>query len=286
MIDRPSDDAESSSRRRTRETGVFTRDTPGIRSLDRGLAILRAFRPGTGSLGNADIAQRTGLPRATVSRLTRTLVDAGFLVFDLQANAYRLGPPCLSLALSVRESSVVLQAALPLMREVAEGLRINVGLAVADAGEMIYLDSVRKSRMGLFRHVQSGSRLPIAETALGRAWLAGLPPTARRAELEVLAQRHGARWPALSREIARSITQVERAGYCAVSWQSGLVSIATPLVLPGHPVHAFNISYPAQADSHGNGPTGRRYASLLLGSAARLRTTLGADPGAIVPGGA
>jgi DNA-binding IclR family transcriptional regulator len=258
---------------------VFTRDTPGIRALDRGLAILRAFRPGTGALGNAEIAQRTGLPRATVSRLTRTLVDAGFLVFDMRANAYRVGPPCLSLALSVREGSVVLQTALPLMREVAEGLRINVGLAVADAGEMIYLDSVRKSRLGLFRHVQAGSRLPIAETALGRAWLAGQPQPARRVELDGLAARHGARWPALSREIARSIAQVERLGYCAVSWQSGLVSIATPLVLPDHPVHAFNISYPLQADAQAGGRTGQRYASLLLRSAARLREMLGAQPG-------
>lgn len=279
----PRTDPAPSSRRRTRETGVFTRDTPGIRSLDRGLAILRSFRPGTGALGNAEIAQRTGLPRATVSRLTRTLVDAGFLVFDLRANAYRLGPPFLSFALSVREGSVVLQAALPLMREVAEGLRINVGLAVADAGDMIYLDSVRKSRLGLFRHVQPGSRLPIAETALGRAWLAGSAPSVRQVELEALAARHGSRWPVLSREIGRSIAQVERLGYCAVSWQTGLVSIATPLVLPGHPVHAFNISYPVQAEAQGSGRTRQRYASLLLRSAARLREALGPDSGGGLP---
>ena len=74
--------------------------------------------------------------------------------------------------------------------------------------------------------------------------------------------------------------QVERHGYCAVSWQSGLVSIATPLVLPGHPLHAFNISYPLQADVQAGGRTGQRHASLLLRSAARLRELLGAVPGA------
>jgi DNA-binding IclR family transcriptional regulator len=270
---------QPSTRRLTRETGVFIRETPPIRSLDRGLAILRAFRPGIGGLGNAEIAQRTGLPRATVSRLTRTLVDAGFLVFDLRAGVYRLGPPFLGFAQSVREASIVLQTALPLMREVAEGLRINVGLAVVDAGEMIYLDSVRKSRLGLFRHVQPGSRLPIAETALGRAWLAGLPAAARTAALSQLAPRYGERWPSLAREISRSVSLVERHGYCAVSWQVGLVSIATPLVLPGHPVHAFNISYPAPAEAAGSAPPERRYASLLLRTAARVREALGADPG-------
>lgn len=267
-----------SSRHLTRESGVFTRRTPPSRSLDRGLAILRAFRPGTGSLGNAEIAQRTGLPRATVSRLTRTLVDAGFLAFDVRSGDYRLGPPFLGFAQSVREGSVVLQAALPLMREVAEGLRINVGLALADAGEMMYLESVRKSRLGLFRHVQPGSRLPIAETALGRAWLAGLPPAARPAVLAALAPRYPERWPSLAREISRSIAQVDRLGYCAVSWQVGLVSIATPLALPGHPVHAFNISYPVPADVPAGGPPERRYAALLLSTAARLREALGAGP--------
>ena len=44
------------------------------RSLERGIEILRAFRPGADLLGNSDIAERTGLSRATVSRLCQPLV--------------------------------------------------------------------------------------------------------------------------------------------------------------------------------------------------------------------
>src|SRR5579872_5266919 len=47
------------------------------RSLQRGIDILRAFRPGIDMLGNGELAERTRLPKATVSRLTRTLVNAG-----------------------------------------------------------------------------------------------------------------------------------------------------------------------------------------------------------------
>ncbi|MFM1987656.1 MAG: hypothetical protein RJA99_613 [Pseudomonadota bacterium] len=260
---------EPSSRRRTRETGVFVRDTPGVRALERGLLVLRAFRPGVASLTNVDIAERTGLPRATVSRLTSTLVDAGFLEFDFDAAAYRLGPPCLSLGLAVRQGSTVLQIALPLMREIADGLRINVGLAVADDGDVIYLDSVRKSRLGLFRHVVPGSRLPIAETALGRAWLGGLTEPARRAAMASLALRYGGRWPELSKDVIQSLAQLERDGYCGVSWTTGLVSIATPLRVPGQPVHAFNISFPSP-DAGGAAGLERRYGPLLVRTAARI----------------
>ena len=262
-----------SSRRRTRETGAFVRDTPSVRALERGLDVLRAFRPGTSTLTNAEIAQRAGLPRATVSRLTATLVDSGFLEYDVGSGAYRLGAPFLSFGLAVREGSDVLRIALPLMRELADTLRINVGLAVADAGDVIYLESVRKSRLGLFRHVMAGTRLPVAETALGRAWLAGLAPAARRAALASLAARHGTRWPATSREIGRALAQLERTGYCAVAWQTGLVSVATPLVVPGLAVHALNISFPAP-DATRMAELERRYAPLLLQTAARVRRAL------------
>jgi hypothetical protein len=55
-------------------------------------------------------------------------------------------------------------------------------------------------------------------------------------------------------------------------------------VLPGHPVHAFNISYPAPAEAAGSAPPERRYASLLLRTAARdvfARLLDGVDPGLV-----
>ena len=44
-----------------------------------GLRPLRAFRCDRASLGNAELVRRTGLPKATVSRLTTTLLQVGFL---------------------------------------------------------------------------------------------------------------------------------------------------------------------------------------------------------------
>ncbi|MTV18952.1 MULTISPECIES: helix-turn-helix domain-containing protein [Bradyrhizobium] len=53
------------------------------RQADFGIGNLRAFRPGVDALGNGETAERTGLPRSSVSRLTKTLVPSGGLDEDL-----------------------------------------------------------------------------------------------------------------------------------------------------------------------------------------------------------
>src|SRR5689334_24932301 len=88
--------------------------SPANRSLERGIEILRAFRPGSEVLGNGELAERTGLARSTVSRLTQSLVDTGFLQYDPALRAYRLGVPVLSLAHAMRSGSTVLQLAAPM----------------------------------------------------------------------------------------------------------------------------------------------------------------------------
>src|SRR5215208_927006 len=98
------------------------------RSLERGIELLRAFRPGADLLGNGELAERTGLSRATVSRLAQTLVDCGMLERDRRRRAYRLAAPVLSLAHAMRSGSPVLSVAGPLIRGEAEKRKINVGL--------------------------------------------------------------------------------------------------------------------------------------------------------------
>ncbi len=204
--------------------------------------ILRAFRPGSELLGNGELAERTGLSRATVSRLTQTLVGTGFLQYDLAQRGYRLGAPVLSLAHAMHAASPVLQVAAPWMRAVAMDLRINVGLAVPDRDEMVYLASVRYSRKASLRSVVTGQRVPIELTSLGQAWLAVAPPAQRDALLASFAARRGAQWPALRRQIDGAIDSVHRQGWCAASWQPEVVALAAPLVWARQPVHVLNMS--------------------------------------------
>lgn len=252
----------ASTRSVTQRTGTFVRSTAGSQSLERGLRLLRAFRLGSGVLTNAELAERTELARPTVSRLTRSLVDAGFLLYDLGERGYRLAPACLSLALAYRSSEPLLEVALPVMRELAEGRRVNVGLAVADQLEMVYLDSVRFSRLGIFRRLTAGSRIPIAPTSLGCAYLAGLRPLARQKLMVGLRVQAGRAWNEQRRSIEAAIKDVVELGYCHAYWAAGMAAVATPIQTGAGAVYAMNVSFPVMSAESEDEV--RSHANLLL----------------------
>ncbi|MEN9419003.1 MAG: hypothetical protein RI988_2623 [Pseudomonadota bacterium] len=203
--------------------------SPANRSLARGVELLRAFRPGTEVLGNAELAERTGLPPATVTRLTQTLVGAGLLQEASDRRALRLAPAVLSLAHAMRTGCPELQVAAPIMRDVAERHFINVGLAAPDRDEMVYLESIRHARRVALRKVVSGQRVPMELTSLGRAHLAVAPARRRQALMAAFRRRRGPQWPALEREIEDAIAQVRAQGWCATSWLPEVVALAAPL---------------------------------------------------------
>ncbi len=237
---------EASTRSVTHQTGRFTRETAGSQSLERGLALLRSFRVGTTSLTNAELALRTGLPRPTVSRLTRSLVDGGFLRYDVNERAYRLAPVVLSLADAFHQASRAPDIALPLMRKVAEAGKVNVGLAVGDQLEMVYLASIRHSRdsVSRTRRVVPGSRVPMELTAIGLSWLAAQPQGVREDMLAGIAARQGEAGPACSARAAQHC-----AGAAARLLRRGLpaghlLAVGAAFCGPDQQLYGLNISFP------------------------------------------
>jgi DNA-binding IclR family transcriptional regulator len=220
--------------------------SPGNRSLERGVEILRAFRPGSELLGNGEIAERTGLSKATVSRLTQTLVGSGLLHLDKDARAYRLAPAVLSLAHAMRTGSHLLQVAAPKMRQLAQELRINVGLAAPDRDEMVYLESFRYNRRIALRQVVSGLRVPMELTSLGRAYLAVTPEPRRSALLQEFQVRRPHQWRSIGSAIDAARQSVRDTGVCAAAWQPEVVAVATPLPTQDG-IYALNVSVSSTA---------------------------------------
>jgi len=253
-------------------------DGPGQnRSLERGLEILRAFRPGTDLLGNGELAERTGLSPATISRLTQTLVAAGFLEHDAGARAYRLAAPVLSLGHAMRAASPVLQAAMPLMHEASARLKVNVGLASPDRGDMIYLESIRHHRKTTLRTVVAGQRVPIELTSLGRAYLGTLDGAARRHLLAALRATHRpAAWRAIAAGVRTAIVDLAREGFCWASWQPNVLALAAPLApMPGiaHAM-ALNFSLPFDPAAGEAQPLAAALAPALLALRDRIQQAL------------
>lgn len=215
--------------------------SPANRSLERGIEILRSFRPGSELLGNAEIAERTGLAPSTVSRLTQTLVGCGYLQVDARTRAYSLAPAVLSVAHAMRTGSTVLNLVAPRMLEAARAEQVNVGLASRDRDEMVYLESIRYNRRPSLRKVVSGQRVPIELTSLGRVYLACAPEKQRKALFSHFRKTRGKQWAVLEPVLLAAIRSVDEEGYCAAAWQHEVVAVAAPLAYKGT-LYSLNMS--------------------------------------------
>lgn len=203
-----------------------------ITALARGFEILRAFKPGGGALGNQELSEATGIPKATVSRLTHTLAELGYLRHLKADGKYEPTESILALGYAVLSNMIVRQLAHDPMMELALEHDVSVGLASRDRLSMIFVD-VCKSRLLSTLHLEIGSRVPMPTTACGRAFLAGLPEDERGFFFERFEERFGrARWESLRPRVDDAIAQVNERGFCYVEdeWHRGMRAVGTPLV--------------------------------------------------------
>lgn len=227
-----------------------TRISKPNRSLERGIEILRAFRAGSALLGNGEIAEKTGLSRSTVSRLTQTLVASGMLQIEPGTRVYRLAPLVLSLSHAMRTGSRVSTLAAPLMRSAAEKHKINVGLASPDQTDMVYIESIRYNRRPSLRTVVSGQRIPMELTSLGRAYLAIAPAQQKQELFEHFKKTRTSQWPHLLEEIKLAEKQMREHGYCHASWQPEVLALAKPIEL-GAQIYVLNVSVSSDEETAG-----------------------------------
>ena len=156
------------------EKAAGKEDRHFVTALARGLSVLSCFSSGEKMLGNLDIAKRCKLPKSTVSRLTYTLTRLGYLVSVDETGKYRLGTSTLALGSAMLARLDVRDLARPLMQELADFSRSMVSLGSRDRLSMIYVGNARSSA-ALTLSLDIGSRIPIATTAMGRAYLAMIP---------------------------------------------------------------------------------------------------------------
>lgn len=212
------------------------------RSLSRGLSILNCFRAGLGALTHADISERTGLPKATVTRLLETLVHQGYLAADPARRGYRLGVPLLSLSFAMRFDDPVLQAVAPVLRKVAEEQQALVAFGAVHDADIVCIDAANGDRRRGDRQIGPGMRAPLLGTALGRAWLAGLEGEERERIVARLERATGQSATQLRRELAAVRRELRQEGFVALLLPTGqYASIAAPVRAGGRALYAFSV---------------------------------------------
>ena len=152
-----------------------------VKSLSRGLALLRLFdleRP-RWTLG--DLVCTSGLHKATCYRLLRTLEQEGFVSTDLATGQYCLGPALARLAILAQSRDELLRTAGPHLLRLVEITGETVDLTVwNDAGPLLVAQEL--SRRRLFQPVSTvGTVFTEAPASHVKLWLAfGTESQARR----------------------------------------------------------------------------------------------------------
>ena len=146
-------------------------------SLERGLAILSAFRSGQPLLGVSELARGVGLSRSTAHRYIATLASLGYLQQDPSTRKYRLGPRVLDLGFSAINSMDLREVAAPHLQALSDETGHTVNMAVLDGPDIVYIERCRTARQGqreIDLNLHVGSRLPAYCTSLGKVLLANL----------------------------------------------------------------------------------------------------------------
>lgn len=184
-------------------------------------------------LTNGELARTTGMARSSVSRLTHTLVKLGYLDYDSNTRAYRLGLCVLPLQPAALAGTRVVESAAPEMQELADRFHGRVLLTVYDSYGLTVVHGVC-TNPEIPAPSGVGSRYQIPRRAMGRAYIASCSQHEQEQILVHLAQGDDARWGALHEERNYALTSYKGYGYCTSMGEirPGNHSVSTAVHLP------------------------------------------------------
>ena len=203
-----------------------------VTSIARAFSILRAFKRGERALGNKEIAQRTGLPKSSVARITYTLTRLGYLEFLPEEEKYSLGIGVLALGRNFLSGNDVREVARPLMQELADYSQATVALGARDGVHMVVLEICHGNQLFRLR-LEVGERVPRGTTALGRAGYAALSPEDRATTVATYLQSvKKADWAKVREGLDQSVKDYEKYGFCFSlgDWNKNVFAVGVPMI--------------------------------------------------------
>ena len=213
-----------------------------VRSLERGLAVIRAFGPDRPELRLSDVARATGLTRAAARRFLLTLVKLGYVRQDGQS--FSLRPRVLELGYAYLSGLSLPDVAMPHMETLVGEVNESSSVAVLDDLDIVYVARVPTQRIMTIT-IAVGTRLPAYATSMGRVLLAGLSEEALEERLERIEVQPLTPTTVPDLKTLRGrIAEVSETGWAAVDQEleQGVRSAAVPIRDASRTVAALNVS--------------------------------------------
>jgi IclR family pca regulon transcriptional regulator len=227
----------------TRRSGETPPSKEFVRSVERAFSIVRAFGRESPSLTLSQVAQRTGLTRASARRFLMTLEALGYI--GSEDRQFFLRPRILDLGFAYLSSVPVFDIVETHMEAVVQQVQESSSASVLDGTDVIYILRVPTKRI-MSVQIEVGTRLPAYATSMGRVLLSALAPERLENYLqEVKMEQLTPMTVANDQGLRLALAQVREQGWCLLDQELevGVRSVAVPLHDPaGQVFAAMNIS--------------------------------------------
>lgn len=217
------------------------KDRQFVTALARGLQILGCFTAARPELSGSELSKLTGIPQPTVWRLCHTMLKVGTLV-AVSGDKLRPSIAALQLGHSAVSGLSIIELARPHMQEIADDFGGACGLAVRNGLEMVFVERC-ESKNQLHMNLRTGSALPIATTAHGWAFLAGLPLHKRNEIISQLDAEAPTLWRPVREMCLEALKEYDERGFVLnvgvfhPNYSTAAVPITTP---DGNVVYTLN----------------------------------------------
>ncbi len=218
-----------------------------VSALRRGFEVLECIASASRPLGNAEISQQTGIPRPTVTRLVSTLVALGHVRAVPDSERFQLAAGVVRLAEAFLGGLDVRGAARPHLVALSESTGASSLLGVRDGHEMLVIEAARSRSAVASLAADIGTRMALATSALGRAWLAGVDAPTRAAVLAQLKRSKAKAGMVIDAEFEASIEQAQAAGYATSlgDWHPNINAVSVPVRTPAGEIFTINCGGPS-----------------------------------------
>ncbi|WP_326540601.1 IclR family transcriptional regulator [Pseudorhodoferax sp.] len=205
-------------------------------TLARGLVLLGCFTERAPYLSNRELSDLTGLPKATISRLTYTLLQMGYLRVNQRLQKYQLGTAVLTVGYPLVTSMTWRQLARPLMDDLARESRGTVSLWLRDRLSMTAVEVSRHRGSFLAQRLDIGFSMPIVASSSGRAYMAACGPRDRGHLVNEVRVKQPALWAEYRGVTEAALQEYPVKSYCMSrgDLRKDLSVVAVPLARTWH----------------------------------------------------
>ena len=210
-----------------------------VASVAKALATLKAFVDGQEQWGVRELAAALGEPPSTMHRVLASLRADGFVRYDRARQKYSAGFEFVRLAAAVTQRDGFRQAALPLLRQLADYSGESCRFAMFDSDTFrIAFTAEQEATSASRRGTAAGQRESLSESAFGVAALSALHGADRDAALAACDGDDG--------RLSALLGEAERNGFALVRSANAAVATVAAVVrnAPGHPIGSIGVVVP------------------------------------------